>query len=93
VNPWGKEVKDVEESGDDRCRHPGGPETDDEGQEAAGKETCSTENEGPVQAAVIGKRSGLIAIAPTSRTELRLITANAPTTPAVAIKTKYRPGA
>ena len=39
----------------------------------------------PVQAAMIGNRSGLIAIAPTISTELLLMTANAPTTPAAAI--------
>ena len=47
----------------------------------------------PVQAAMIGNRSGLIAIAPTISTELLLMTANAPTTPAAAISSRYRPGA
>jgi hypothetical protein len=45
-----------------------------------------------VHAAVIGKRSGEIAIAPTMRVALSLTTASAAMTPAAAINAKYRAG-
>jgi hypothetical protein len=42
----------------------------------------------PVQAAVIGSRSGLMAIAPTMRIELSSMTPKAAITPAAAMNTR-----